>query len=571
LLNLNIIVGMVGELKWGDKLYVVTDGPIPFDRVVNATVNENTESNDRPYMVYHGTFIDNLDDILANGIDAPSYWGTLNTAQAYGDLIFKKPATELDLQPNDQLADAYEDVDPDLYDEWYSKPRDWKDSIEFFDGAVSNNHIIVDRNDIVHVKHDNTNDITESNDVVDLDDVVDQVINYGDITQHWYFDEFSDDEDNDPADFIEWVRPRLRADAKDILHRIRSAMTTKGTKIVVYRALSVPEDWVSSGQYKSIPLGEYWSYRQESATAYWGTQKPNHVIMIVVGLVDQHDINWSETLITALTYGEDEEEMRLYRGADVTVTGIYRDGSSTNELDRTQQLTASVNESFFADNKDTLMPIVKVLMKSAARPLIYKLWKKSPNAVLALAAIKKLKDQGDQNPIDTILRLSNLDVPYQFMKRLAYDAGIFDINGVRRVSKPTLLPNIHETLDYKYHVTERSSVDDIMANGFMGGYGDLGYGVYFFNDIETAEDYAMDGGWDSSIKNPIVLAVSDPDIQPVMPDSINPAWDQNYYQGMSWVELPDDTEYWKPDVVKLESDTLNESEETIQVYHVTHD
>jgi hypothetical protein len=100
----------------------------------------------------------------------------------------------------------------------------------------------------------------------------------------------------------------------------------------------------------------------------------------------------------------------------------------------------AVNESFFSDNHDILMPVVRGLMKTAARPLIYKLWKKSPNAVLALAAIKKLKDQGDENPIDTIMTLSNLDVPTQFMKRLAYDTGVFDIGGVVRGHKPDIMP-----------------------------------------------------------------------------------------------------------------------------------
>lgn len=101
----------------------------------------------------------------------------------------------------------------------------------------------------------------------------------------------------------------------------------------------------------------------------------------------------------------------------------------------------SITESFFSDNADILMPIVKTLMKTAARPLIYKLWKKSPNAVLALAAIKKLHDQGDTNPLLTIDQMSNLDVPIKFLKRLAWDAGLHYIPGVSGPDeKPNLLP-----------------------------------------------------------------------------------------------------------------------------------
>lgn len=108
--------------------------------------------------------------------------------------------------------------------------------------------------------------------------------------------------------------------------------------------------------------------------------------------------------------------------------------------DITDEKLDDLSESFFSSNADILMPVVKSLMKTGARPLIYKLWKKSPNAVLALAAIQKLKDEGDANPINTIYRLTDLDVPMQFMKRLAYDAGITGINGVSGDHKPTLNP-----------------------------------------------------------------------------------------------------------------------------------
>lgn len=117
---------------------------------------------------------------------------------------------------------------------------------------------------------------------------------------------------------------------------------------------------------------------------------------------------------------------------------VVFDPSAIQFIDHVEE---SLNESFFSDNADVLMPVVRGLMKTAARPLIYKLWKKSKNAVLALAAIQKLHDQGDPNPLDTLERISDLDVPIQFLRRLAWDAGMRDIPGIGR-SKPGVLPHM---------------------------------------------------------------------------------------------------------------------------------
>lgn len=97
--------------------------------------------------------------------------------------------------------------------------------------------------------------------------------------------------------------------------------------------------------------------------------------------------------------------------------------------------------SFFSDHADLLMPVVKRLMKTAARPLVYKVWKSTPKAVLALAAVIKLNNAGDPHPFLTLTQLTDLDVPMVFIKRLAWDVGIRDIPGLGR-DRPRLLPKM---------------------------------------------------------------------------------------------------------------------------------
>lgn len=172
-------------------------------------------------------------------------------------------------------------------------------------------------------------------------------------------------------------------------------------------------------------------------------------------------------------------------------------------LNKSQQVT----ESFFSDNADVLMPVVRSLMNTAARPLIYKVWKRAPNAVLALAAIKKLRDQGDPNPLVTLEQLSDLDVPGQFLKRLAWEAGLYDIPGVPGPDKkPGLLPqfvnaSVMESEPVRaWHVTPSSNMPSIRKQGILPQVGtnsrelDEPEGVHVFLDYRSMEDAVAN--WD---------------------------------------------------------------------------
>lgn len=62
--------------------------------------------------LYHGTSSDKLAGILEDGVDAPSYWGTLEEASRYDLGVMIEIETEdydLDLVPNDLLISTIED------------------------------------------------------------------------------------------------------------------------------------------------------------------------------------------------------------------------------------------------------------------------------------------------------------------------------------------------------------------------------------------------------------------------------------------------------------------------------
>lgn len=91
-----------------------------------------------------------------------------------------------------------------------------------------------------------------------------------------------------------------------------------------------------------------------------------------------------------------------------------------------------------------------------------------------------------------------------------------------------------------YHVTERALARLIALGGFLGGWGDVGFGVYTWTDLERAQAYAAQGGWDGLLEDPVVLVLRDPGLVPIDPHDLHPDWDATSYEGMRWKPLDED-------------------------------
>lgn len=99
-----------------------------------------------------------------------------------------------------------------------------------------------------------------------------------------------------------------------------------------------------------------------------------------------------------------------------------------------------------------------------------------------------------------------------------------------------------------YHVTSRANAMGILKEGFEGGYGDVGFGVYLWTCETAAQDYADKGGWDGSLKDAVIVEVEvpDSDLEMVEPD---PSWpNPEDYENVAWVRMDehDDEARWKP-------------------------
>jgi hypothetical protein len=109
------------------------------------------------------------------------------------------------------------------------------------------------------------------------------------------------------------------------------------------------------------------------------------------------------------------------------------------------------------------------------------------------------------------------------------------------------------SLPRAFHVTERENASLILKEGFLGGWGDVGFGVYFWTDETVCRAYAKHGGWDGLMTDPVVLVVEDPGLQPINPWDIHPDWDPKPYLSMLWrpMEEDDPDSPWRPHTLRL--------------------
>jgi hypothetical protein len=106
----------------------------------------------------------------------------------------------------------------------------------------------------------------------------------------------------------------------------------------------------------------------------------------------------------------------------------------------------------------------------------------------------------------------------------------------RRESRSTATPSWSDPVKL-WHVTDPKAAADIVKNGFRGGWGDVGFGVYFYSNMSDAVAYGEDGGWDHKLVKFAVLEAVVPDhlVQDIEPD---PGWpNPEEYETVRFVPL----------------------------------
>ena len=135
------------------------------DKVKNFKqfVNENVENSDN--YLYHGTSLENADNIINYGFNEDTYWGDKSTAEQYAysynePVLIKISKSEIInlIEPNSTLLNFYEDnIDEDedyknIIDSWYSSTQTANDSLDIFGSVIlPPNNLNIDITNIIKI------------------------------------------------------------------------------------------------------------------------------------------------------------------------------------------------------------------------------------------------------------------------------------------------------------------------------------------------------------------------------------------------------------------------------------
>jgi hypothetical protein len=112
-----------------------------------------------------------------------------------------------------------------------------------------------------------------------------------------------------------------------------------------------------------------------------------------------------------------------------------------------------------------------------------------------------------------------------------------------------------------YHVTRKDHAAAILTDGFEGGWGDAGFGVYLYDGLFAAEEYLERGGWDGEA-NPDDLCILELEVPTDDADYVQPEPDwpnPEDYSAILYHEMtPDTDEKWRPERKLLVADAPQE-------------
>lgn len=99
-----------------------------------------------------------------------------------------------------------------------------------------------------------------------------------------------------------------------------------------------------------------------------------------------------------------------------------------------------------------------------------------------------------------------------------------------------------------WHVTDASTANIILREGFMGSWGDCGFGVYLWTDPMMVKSYVRKGGWDGSLTDPVIIEVEAP-MSELQRCEVHSEWENaQKYDYVVWYEMEteDYDERWEP-------------------------
>jgi hypothetical protein len=172
---------------------------------------------------------------------------------------------------------------------------------------------------------ENINTQIQTNDII-TDEYIQNIIDNE--LDEWIIGEYKQEKgldidinDIDEIDFSLWLKNYLIDRFENIKYRINSKINNN--KIIIWRAIEVPEDWYNNLITNGGKLGIYWTFNKNSADTYEGDGDYNNKV-IIEAIVNIKYVDWVETYKCNLhlLFGEAESEIRLYKKSPLKIISI---------------------------------------------------------------------------------------------------------------------------------------------------------------------------------------------------------------------------------------------------------
>ncbi len=126
---------------------------------------------------------------------------------------------------------------------------------------------------------------------------------------------------------------------KNLLSKIKSDGTVE-----IYRSITVDRDWFDNLKNKKIKrLGVYWSWKEGNSV--YGRNRDYKVELF--SKIDEKYINWTQTIIQNIFYGDVEDEITLFKNTPIRLSKILYKKSIENRWDLNY---SEINPTYFKND-----------------------------------------------------------------------------------------------------------------------------------------------------------------------------------------------------------------------------
>jgi len=185
------------------------------------------------------------------------------------------------------------------------------------------------------------------NDSIDWGGGGGEMVYYAYTSQYGEYDPGEGEDPSESEQFKRWLPLYLKSLIDNAEDRILYSATTQAGKMIVWRVIVAPADWIQKGIFERS-LGVFWSWSEGSAEAHWGSfEKSGIVEYLITSSVSLKDVEWDVTLATNADLTQEEErEIRVREGTPMPVLGVVasRRGVRTRPDDpiaKTQRLNVN--------------------------------------------------------------------------------------------------------------------------------------------------------------------------------------------------------------------------------------